>query len=184
MGNRFVKPKTDRLFLADVHRRAHAALVATGKATPDELAASDARVAQAMADGDYIDVVQRLNAGEEQDMFAVMVREMLAGEKVQLDPKAVQTAKVLAYLVGWSLTDDGAPVPMSPTLSVADRLSTLRSVDGDTFREIRDAIDAHEKAVEEASTARKNGQAGGSDSNKSSASADASPAGPSTTSVN
>jgi len=121
-----------------------------------------------LSDGEFITVKERLNAGEEQDMFADMVLDMTAGEKVHLDPKSVQMAKVLAYLVGWSLTDDGAPVPMAPTQSVAERRSALRSVDGDTFREIREAIDAHEKAVEQASTDRKNGQAGERESNKTS----------------
>jgi hypothetical protein len=137
----------------------------------------------ALSEGEYITVKERLSAGEEQDMFADMVLDMTAGEKVHLDPKSVQMAKVLAYLVGWSLTDDGEPVPMTPTLSVAERRAALRSVDGDTFREIRDAIDAHEKAVEQASLDRKNGHGSGSESNKTSPSPDAA-TGLTTTSVN
>lgn len=126
-----------------------------------------------LTDGEYILVKERLSAGEEQDMFAEMVLDMTAGEKVHLDPKLVQTAKVLAYLVGWSLTDDGQPVPMAPTMSIADRRSTLRSVDGETFREIRVAIDAHEAAVEQARADRKNGPGSESESSKTSPSPDA-----------
>lgn len=101
-----------------------------------------------LSHGDYIDVRHRLNTGEQQDMFAVMAPHMTAGEKVQLQSREVQTAKVLAYLLGWSLTDDGKPVPMSPEMPEAARLSTLRALDPDTFREIREAIEAHEDAID------------------------------------
>lgn len=101
-----------------------------------------------ISDGDFIDVKLRLNTGEQQDLFARITPHLTPGAPVQLQSRQVMTAKVLAYLVGWSLTDDGRPVPMSPDLSDEVRQSTLNNLDPDTFREIRAAIDAHEAATD------------------------------------
>lgn len=103
-----------------------------------------------LSDGDYIDITNRLNHGEREDMFARMSPHAL-----ELDRRQVRTAKVVAYLLGWSLTDgdapgEGTPVPMSPDLPEAARIDTIRSLDPDTFIEIYDAIDAHELAVTQA----------------------------------
>lgn len=114
--------------------------------------------------GDFIDVKKRLNTGEQQDLHACMVATMTAGEKVLLNSKSVMTAKVLAYLLTWSLTDEGQPVPMSPEMDDQARLSTLRNLDPDTFREIREAIESHEAAIEKETTDAKNVQAGESTS--------------------
>jgi len=100
-----------------------------------------------LSEGDHIDVKQRLNHGEREDMFARM-----APHAIQLDRREVRTAKVVAYLLGWSLTDgdapgQGHPVPMSPDLPEPVRIDTIRSLDPDTFVEIHDAIEAHEAAV-------------------------------------
>lgn len=125
-----------------------------------------------LSDGLFIDVKRRLNVGEQQDMFAAMAPFLTSGEKPQLKSQAVMTAKVLAYLIGWSLTDDDVPVPMSPALSDETRLSTLRSLDPDVFREIREAIDAHEDAIEKEIEQRKNGHSGDGNSSKTSPSPD------------
>jgi hypothetical protein len=162
---RFVKPQVTRLFLVDVHKRAHAELVEKAKdkrnkVTTDMLDAAAGRVAAASADGDWIDVKKRLNTGEQQDLFAQMAPAMTAGEKVQLNSKVVMTAKVLAYLVGWSLTDDGAPVTMTPDMSDAERLAIINNLDPSSFREIKDAIDAHEESGDAEVDAAKKDQAG------------------------
>jgi hypothetical protein len=137
-----------------------------------------------LSDGRYIDVKRRLNAGEQQDMFAAMAPFLTAGEKPQLKTQAVMTAKILAYLLGWSLTDDGAPIPMSPDLPELTRLSTIRSLDPEDFREIREAIDVHETVVEAEVAQAKNGQAGVSASSKTLSSPDGLVDGNSTGSVN
>jgi hypothetical protein len=116
------------------------------------------RVRLPLSQGQFIDVKRRLNTGEQQDMFAAMAPVHTPGEKLTANSKAVMTAKVLAYLVGWSLTDDGDPLPMTPEMSDAERLAVIRSLDPDTFAEIRDAIDAHEQSVDAEVLARKNGQ--------------------------
>jgi len=137
-----------------------------------------------LSDGHYIDVRRRLNTGEQQDMFAAMAPYLVAGEKPQLKSQAVMTAKVLAYLLGWSLTDDGAPIPMSPDLPDGVRMATVRSIDPDVFREIREAIDTHEAAVELEIEQTKNARAGVSDSNKTRSSPDGLGVGRSLESVN
>ena len=113
----------------------------------------------ALSDGQYLDVKKTLNTGETQDLFAAISPFLTPGEKVQMDSKMVGIAKVAAYLVGWSAIEDGTPVPMSPDLPMAVRLSTLRNLHPDVFREIREAIDAHEAREDEASAARKNAPA-------------------------
>lgn len=122
--------------------------------------------------GDSIDVKQRLNAGESHQMYAAMLPTFVRGEKPQMDTRAAITAKVLAYLVGWSLMDDGRVVPYSPEMSEPDRLSTLNGLDSETFKEITEAIDAHEEEQERARYERKNAQAGESGSSPISASPD------------
>lgn len=108
--------------------------------------------------GDFIDVKKRLNAGEHQDYLSRLLPYQTPGEKPSLDTRQVATGKVLAYLLGWSLTDDGRPVSYSLDLPEADRISLLNSLDIDTFREIREAIDAHEEAEDQARAAEKNGR--------------------------
>jgi hypothetical protein len=75
-----------------------------------------------------------------------MAPYVVPGEPTHLNRREVRTAKVLVYLLGWSLTDDGTPVAMSPVLSEAERLDTIRSLDPDRFDEIHVAIEAHEEA--------------------------------------
>lgn len=91
--------------------------------------------------GDYIDVKRRLNTGEQQELFAVMAPLVTPGEKVQLNSRMALTAKVMAYLLAWSFTDDGQPVPVT--------LGAVNGLDPDTFREIRDAIETHEDVVDQ-----------------------------------
>jgi hypothetical protein len=99
-----------------------------------------------LSDNEYVDIKKRLNHGEREDMFARMAPYVVPGELAHMDRREVRTAKVLMYLLGWSLTDDGTPVPMSPVLSEAERLDTIRSLDPDRFDEIHAAIEAHEEA--------------------------------------
>lgn len=109
-----------------------------------------------LSDGEFIDVKKRLTHGEREDMFA-----RISPNAFKVERREVRTAKVVAYLVGWSLTDgerpgEGQPVPMSPDLPESTRIDTIRSLDPDTFLEIHDAIDAHEdRMAEERAEAKK-----------------------------
>jgi hypothetical protein len=102
-----------------------------------------------LSDGDFLDVKKRLTAGEERLVFTRQIRAQGLGDKAQLDFDQVGKSKLVAYIVGWSLTDEnGAPVPFSE--------SALDNLDPDSFAEIRNAVDAHETAVTAERAARKN----------------------------
>lgn len=95
-------------------------------------------------DGRWIDVKKELTAGESRRVFARLVRTMGTGgnegERVrtELDPEKVGLTKLAEYLVGWSFTNgDGKPVPVSE--------SAINNLRPSTFKEITDAIDAHEE---------------------------------------
>lgn len=118
-----------------------------------------------LTDGDFIDVKQRLNTGEYHELFARLSPHVTPGEVTRFDTRVAGTAKVLSYLVGWSLKDDEAPVAYSLDMSESARQATLNNLDPDTFREIREAIEKHEEATDAEVSARKNGRAPGSESN-------------------
>lgn len=102
----------------------------------------------------WISVKKRLNAGESRKMFARVVKDMTPGSSPQLDPEQVGLTKLLAYVLGWSFTDDdGKPVPFSH--------AALDNVDPDLYAEMIKAVDEHIEAQDAARSAEKNVQAGG-----------------------
>lgn len=106
--------------------------------------------------GHFIDIKKRLNHGETEDLYARWSPFVVAGEReAQLSRREVRTAKVEAYLLGWSLTSNGKPVPMTPDMSDADRAATIRSLDPARFTEIHEAIEAHEAAMDKERAAQK-----------------------------
>jgi hypothetical protein len=115
-----------------------------------------------LSDHDWIDIKKRLNTGEQRAVFAKMARDITPGEKIALDPLFVGAAKIAAYLLAWSFVDDdGRPVALEP--------SAIDNLDPDTYREIREAIEAHEEKVDKEIEARKNDQSstsGGSPSSE------------------
>jgi hypothetical protein len=114
--------------------------------TPDSVRLS-------ISDGDWIEVKKELNVGEQRRIFARLVKSMEVGQTVKLDPEQVGRSKVVEYLIGWSLTDaKGKPVPVTE--------GAIDSMDADTFKEIREAIEAHEETQDAAREAAKNAQAG------------------------
>lgn len=99
-----------------------------------------------LSDGDWIDVKRELNAGEYYDSIVALA-----------DRQAF--AKVIAYLLGWSLVDlDGGPLAYSTQMPDTDRRDTLRSLDKATLREIVSAIDRHESQQDAARDTKKNDQ--------------------------
>jgi hypothetical protein len=101
-----------------------------------------------ISEGDFIEIKKRLTHGEREDMSAHLMPSMTPGERPQVVTKDVRTVQVLTYLVHWSLTDDdGVPLPMGPQLPEAERYSTIRMLDPDTFDEIFAAIQAHEQRL-------------------------------------
>ena len=85
-----------------------------------------------LSDGDFIDVKKRLSAGEYFEML-------------QAQANRDGFAKLLTYIVGWSLCGpNNAPLPYSPDLSEAERRTTLRGLEDDTWSELIAAVTAHE----------------------------------------
>ena len=104
-----------------------------------------------ISDGDWVEVKRRLTAGEYRERLA---REYALGDdnRFRADLRQQGIAMIAAYVVEWSLTDDGKAVPFTE--------DALKSVDIDTFREILKAVEAHDEADEAARSAEKNAPAG------------------------
>jgi hypothetical protein len=101
-----------------------------------------------LAGGEWLEVKHELTAGEHRAMMADCRRRFGPGEMPTLDPVRYAPARILAYVVGWSLTDrDGHPIPFSA--GALDSLKVPR------FTEILRAVEAHEAAIEEAYEAEK-----------------------------
>lgn len=112
--------------------------------------------------GEWLVVRRRLNWGEQSASFrrgSVYVPALDGdgndvGGRWRSEPVLVIEAKLSAYILDWSFTDDhGQPLELrdspigEPDL---DRLvAHLRSLDSDIVREIREAIDAHEAREEQ-----------------------------------
>lgn len=106
-----------------------------------------------LPEGQWVEVKRRLNVGEQRELFRRVYPAATAGEKLKLDIAEVGFAKVLAYLLAWSLTDDQQkPVPISE--------GALNSLGPDKFAYIREAIEAHEDQQDRARDTEKNAPAG------------------------
>lgn len=101
-----------------------------------------------ISDGDWIEVKKRLTAGEARAVMGRMVKSMSPGEKIQLDPIEVGRSKAIEYLYDWSLVGSDGKVIAIRDRSRAEIGQQLDALDGDSFKEITDAIEAHEKAME------------------------------------
>lgn len=99
--------------------------------------------------GRFVDIAKRLNHGETEDMYARMSPHGI------VETREVRTAKILAYVIGWSLMRAGTPVPMSRDLPEQARIDTIRSLDPDVAAEIHEAIQQHEEATTKARAAQK-----------------------------
>ena len=113
-----------------------------------------------LSDGDWLIVKRRLTAGEERRAFTRSVKPAELGKRLEVNVDAVALAKVVAYLLDWSLVDDsGAVVPVRDA-STADVEAALDALDPATFREIHDAITAHEARELEALATEKKTRSG------------------------
>jgi len=146
--SRFVRPDTTRLYLADVHRRAHEALLKRTKprkATSNEIATSAALLKAAEAEGDWIEVRKQLSEGERR---AAHTRMYVAGidGRMRADPLQTGMATVTAFLVDWGPLEHWDDTPIRG-LSADDLAAVLDNLDPESFAEIRLAIEHHEQAV-------------------------------------
>lgn len=142
----FVRPTKVRLFLADVSRRAHQALLARKKPKPtaSEVGLSAARVAEAEALNYWIDVKQLLNTGEQRARFGRgHMKDPIDGEW-KPNPIEAGMALVTAYLLNWSLTDDEGHVVEIAGLTPDSIAAVLDNLKPEDFGDIRQAIEYHE----------------------------------------
>lgn len=121
----------------------------------------DVRVLK-ISQGDSITVKRRLNAGEQRAAFAQMATPTAEGS-LRVNPLEMGIAMVLAYLVDWTLTDNGKLVVIRDQPPDVVR-SALNALDPDSFTEIKDAIDAHDVEIRAERERLKNSPDGGTES--------------------
>jgi hypothetical protein len=101
-----------------------------------------------LSGGEWIRVKKYLTAGETRLMYRRMYRAGVDGRD-EVDPLKVGFAKVVTYLVDWSLTAaDGAPILLRD-MDEDQVVSYLENLFPERFKELEDAIDRHEAAVAE-----------------------------------
>lgn len=115
-----------------------------------------------LSNGDTLTVRKRLNQGERQAAFKRMYDTGVNGNP-RVETLQVPMAMVTAYLLDWSITDDGKPVVIADK-SIDELESILNALDPDDFSEIKNAIDVHVTAMEQAREKEKNSPGGGTES--------------------
>ena len=100
-----------------------------------------------ISNGDWLLVRKRLNAGENKRM--VKRGSTMTPDGLRVDTIDAGTAKVLAYLVDWSLA---IPVRGPDALPVE---AAIDSLDPESYTEILRAIEAHETAMQAERDAQK-----------------------------
>lgn len=96
-----------------------------------------------LSDGDWIEVKRRLNVAERRSITSRAAKGGVSTDstRVFVDANEMEFAKVEAWVLDWSFVGaDEKPVKFSA--------EAVRALDPNTFAEIIDAIDAHEKAEE------------------------------------
>jgi hypothetical protein len=101
-----------------------------------------------LANGDTLVVKRRLNSGDAREMKAM-----------QAYPTLAEPGLVMAYLLDWTITNDGTPVPVAG-LARPDLAAVLDNLDEDAFDELHAAVAAHRKAMADERAAQKKTQSG------------------------
>jgi len=100
-----------------------------------------------ISQGDWLIVKKFLTAGEQRAMFRRMMRDGLSGD--QIDSVRIGWSKMVSYLVDWSVCDaDNKPVVIRDK-SEDEIGSAIDALDFESFKEMREAIDAHHSAMEQ-----------------------------------
>jgi hypothetical protein len=112
-----------------------------------------------LPDGATVIVRRRLNTGETHALAAAMMRAPTAGDdRLRVDPLKVGLETAVAYLVDWTLTDGGRPVPLRG-LAPDEVRSSINMLEADVFQDMRQAIDAHVERQAAERAAEKKSQA-------------------------
>jgi len=112
-----------------------------------------------ISQGDWLLVKKRLNAGEQRKMFARMYKAGVDGT-LKVNTFEVRLAKILTYLLDWSLIDTAGRQIRIAGQSTDEVTSALDSIDPDSFGEIGAAIEEHIDTMTAERNAEKNDQAG------------------------
>jgi hypothetical protein len=107
-----------------------------------------------ISQGDTLTVKRRLNAGEQRAAFARMAQAGVDGA-LRVNRLQVGISLVIAYLVDWSLTNNGASVVIRDQ-PIEVVTAALDALDPDSYNEIKDAIEAHDVEVAKERERRKN----------------------------
>jgi hypothetical protein len=127
-----------------------------------------------LSDGDTITVRRRLTAGDQLDMFGRLYligsNGNGNGQRFALNPVQTGFALVVAYLLDWSLTDDGGrPVVIrGEPLAVIE--AAVRLLDPDDFQEVKTAIETHDAEMNAERATQKKTPSGDNGSKATSAS--------------
>ncbi len=98
----------------------------------------------ALPGGQWMVLKKRLTIGEQRAAFALLVKEYRGDGSIVQNPETVGMTSVVAYLVDWSLTSNGKPVPVETD---GQKLAAVRSLDVEAFRVIQAAVDEHVNAM-------------------------------------
>jgi len=109
-----------------------------------------------LSDGDYLIVKERLNVGDTRDRMSLA----LTADGKTVDPLKWGMAVVQTYLVDWSLTDAAGRIVSIREQAPDMVAAALRNLDPDDFKEILEAIDAHEARVQAAREEKKTARTG------------------------
>ena len=133
---RFVSQDTVQIKLADVYRRQLTdPEKQKPKASKKQIADAKQDLADAEADGAWIVVKGQLNAGE-----AKLALKASYGTAGRFGLVEAGFAKLVAYIVDWSLTDaQGEAIPVSP--------DAIDGVDTETYQELIAAVEWHDQDV-------------------------------------
>lgn len=102
-----------------------------------------------LSNGDWIEVLKELTVGEEKKYRAAGLKNMRQGAKdkdgnaeqaIEIDWEEMAIARVKAYLVEWSATEQDNK---GRTVQVPVTLDTIRALAPEDFDEIDKAIEAH-----------------------------------------
>jgi len=100
-----------------------------------------------LANGDQLIVRARLTAGEQRAHFARLYTLAASGQYV-VNPLMTGAGLIVAYLLDWNLRDDAGNAVTIRELAADELLTVIDSLDTESFREIRLAIEAHEAAMQ------------------------------------
>jgi hypothetical protein len=125
-----------------------------------------------LENGDRLMVRERLTAGEQRAKLHRMYTAAADGQ-LQVNRLQVGLATVTAYLLDWTITDDAGRLVPIAHLSIPQLETILDSLTPEAFREIREAIETHESAMEAERDAEKKTRTGATPSGSTSSSPDA-----------